>query len=148
MTYKKLLRPLLLSIISASALGLASCASGPSYAEVSKTLPPIAKGKGRVFVYRATSFGAAVRPSVKIDDQVVGKSMGNGFLYTDQTPGSHQISIMTEYNHKNTINVASGNPTFVRCHVTPGLLAAHVLPNEVDDATGEQEIQNCKLAGE
>ena len=148
MSITSITRPLSLSFLSAAALLLASCASGPSYAEVNKTLPPVAKGKSRVFVYRPTSFGAAIKPSIKIDEQVVGKSMGQGFIYSDQAPGDHQISLMTEYNHKNTINVKSGEPTFVRCHVTPGLLAAHVIPNQVDKETGESEIQDCKLAGE
>lgn len=142
------LRPLFLSAISASALFLASCASGPSYSEASKTLPPIPEGKGRVFVYRAASFGAAIRPSVEIDDTVIGKSRGQGFLYSDQAPGTHRISIMTEYNHRNTFNVQSGKPTFVRCHVTPGAFAAHVILNEVDPETGESEIQDCKLVAE
>lgn len=145
---KSILRPLFLCAISVSALGFVSCASGPTYAEVSKSLPPVPNGKGRVFVYRPTSFGAAIKPSVKIDDIVVGKSMGQGFLYSDQTPGMHSISIMTEANHKNTFSVASGKPTFISCHVTPGFLAAHVFPNEVDRSTGESEIQDCKLASE
>ena len=148
MPITSLIRPLALSALSASALFFASCASGPSYSEVSKTLPPVANGKERVFIYRATSFGAAIKPAVKIDGQVVGKSRGQGFIYSDQKPGTHDISIRTEYNHKNTIQVKPGQPTFVRCHVTPGLLAAHVLPNQVDAATGEEEIQDCKLASE
>lgn len=148
MFIKLILRPLFLCVISASALGFVSCASGPSYAEVSKSLPPVPSGKGRVFVYRASSFGAGIKPPVKIDDTVVGKSMGQGFLYSDQSPGTHQISIMTEFNHKNTFSVASGKPTFIRCHVTPGFLAAHVIPNEVERSTGESEIQDCKLASE
>lgn len=148
MISKAIFRPFCLALVSASALGLISCASGPSYAEVSKSLPPTAKGKGRVFVYRDTSFGAAVKPSVKIDGSDVGKSMGNGFLYSDQSPGTHIISITTESKHSNTFTVDPGRPTFIRCHVTPGFLAAHVIPNQVDPATGESEIQDCKLASD
>ena len=139
-------RPLVVSAFSACALGLASCASGPTYSEVKGDLPPIAGGKGRVFVYRPSSLGAAIKPAVRIDGEVVGKSMGKGFLYTDQNPGSRKIAIKTEWNHENTISVEKGKATYVRCNVTPGILAAHVIPNQVDAATGESEIQDLKLA--
>ena len=126
-------------------LFLSSCASGPSYAEIQSTLPSIPKGKGRVFVYRPTAFGAAVKPDVMIDQNIVGKSVGRGFFYTDQPTGSHEISIKTEMTHKNTVTVQSGKPSFVKCSVMPGLLVAHVLPKQVDQATGNSEIQKCKL---
>ncbi len=132
-------------VIVATALGLVSCASGPTYAEMKSKLPPITKGNGRVFVYRPSSFGFAIKPSVKIDNTIVGTSMGQGFFYTDQKAGSHQISIATEWNHKNNLSVASGQPTFVSCSVVPGVFAGHILPNQVDKATGEAEIQDCKM---
>ena len=138
-------RPFFVVAISCG-LFLSSCASGPSYAEIQSTLPSIPKGKGRVFVYRPTAFGAAIKPNVMIDQNVVGKSVGRGFFYTDQPTGSHVISVKTEMTHKNTVTVQSGKPSFVKCSITPGLLVAHVLPNQVDQATGNSEIQNCKLA--
>jgi Protein of unknown function (DUF2846) len=111
-------------------------------------LPPVAKGKGRVFVYRPTVFGFAIKPSVRIDEKVVGTSEGKGFFYSDQTAGKHEISIVTEYNHKNTINVAAGKSNFVKCHVTPGGLVAHVIPNQVGATEGESGIQSCKMSAQ
>jgi hypothetical protein len=143
-----LTRPVLSIILGASTLGFVSCASGPTYAEVKSTLPPIAKGQGRVFVYRPTSFGAAIKPDVKIDNKVIGESQGQGFLYSDQAPGTRQVSIGTEWTHKNSVTVRAGQPSFVRCKVTPGVLAAHIIPDQVENAAGEAEIQNCKLAGQ
>jgi len=113
---------------------------------VKSTLPPIAKGKGRVFVYRPSSFGFAIKAPVIIDNQEVGTSRGRGFFDTDQPAGTRQISIKTEWGHGNSINVIAGKPNFVGCSVTPGVLMAHILPNQVDEATGESEIQDCKLA--
>jgi len=101
-----------------------------------------------VFVYRPTTLGFGVKPSVKIDDKKVGTSEGRGFFYTDQLPGSHEISITTEWKHKNTFKVVAGMPSYIECIVTPGLFVGHLIPNEVDAATGEARIQECKMASE
>lgn len=132
--------------LAAVSSGLISCASGPSYSEVKGTLPAIPKGEGRVFVYRTATVGFGVKPSVKMDEKVVGTSTARGFFYTDQPAGSHQISIKTEWNHKNTVNVVAGKSNFVECSITPGVLVGHIIPNQVDPVKGEADIQSCKLA--
>jgi len=138
-------RAIISALVASAALGLVSCASGPTYAEVSKTLPPIPKGQGRVFVYRTSSIGMAVKPSIKIDGQAVGTSTAHGFSYSDHSPGAHEVSLMTEWKHKDTVNVTAGQPSFVRTHVTMGAFVGHVIPTHVDRAEGESEIQKCKL---
>jgi hypothetical protein len=137
--------PIITLVFASATLGLVSCASGPTYAEIKSKLPPITQGNGRVFVYRPSSFGFAVKPSVKIDDAIVGTSMGQGFFYSDQKAGSHQISIASEWNHKVSLSVENGQPTFISCSVIPGVFVAHILPNQVDKATGEAAIQDCKM---
>jgi hypothetical protein len=145
MSFMKIHRTVLSAAVIGSAIILSNCASGPTYAEALKTMPPIPKGKGRVFVYRDSSFGAAVRPKVRIDDQPVGSSVAKGFIFSDQAPGQHVVSLVTEWKHKDTVSVADGQPSFVRTHVTPGALVGHVIPTAVSRSEGESEIQNCKL---
>ncbi len=141
----KFIRPLLSVFIISATLGLVSCASGPSYAEALKTLPPIPKDKGRVFVYRDSAFGAAVRPAIKIDEQQIGTSVAKGFSYTDQAPGQRVVSLATEWKHKDTVTVTAGQPSYVRTHVTMGAFVGHVIPTAVSKSEAESEIQNCKL---
>ncbi|MDB6137484.1 MAG: hypothetical protein JWO94_556 [Verrucomicrobiaceae bacterium] len=131
-------------LLSGVSLGLASCAGGPTYAEIQSKLPPLAKGRGRVFVYRPSAGAFAIKPWVKIDDQKAGISKAQGFFYSDQPPGTHAISISTEWKHKNTLSVVAGQPTFVECMVLPGVLAAHIIPNQVETAKGQAAIQECK----
>ncbi len=139
-------RPAIIStLLVGSALALASCASGPSYAEALKTMPPIPKGKGRVFVYRDTTLGAAIRPKIRIDDQPIGTSVAKGFSYSDQTPGPHVVSLVTEWKHKDTVTVAAGQPSFVRTHVTFGAIVGHVIPTAMTKSEAESGISNCKL---
>lgn len=125
-----------------------SCASGPSYAEASSKFPPIPKGEGRVFVYRPSLFGAAIKPSVKIGGEVVGVSEGQGFLYSDQKPGTHEVSTTTEWKHKTPVTVRAGEKSFVRCKMMIGVVVGHVIPKQVDAKRGEAEIQKCKLKKE
>lgn len=141
----KMLTTLRVTALAVLSLSLVSCAGGPSFDAAS--LPPIPEGKGRVFVYRTSGFGAAVRPDVKIDGKVVGKSMARGFFHSDQPPGEHEISIQTEWKHKNTISVTAGHPTYVQCKVTMGLMVGHVIPNQVSAETGAAEIKSCKQGG-
>lgn len=139
------IRSVMLFFLTAVCFSLVSCASGPTYAEMKSKLPPIAKGHGRVFVYRPSFFGAAVKPSVKIDDQPIGTSEGQGFLYSDQSPGTHELSIATEWKHKTPVTVTTGKPSYVRCNMMIGVLVGHVMPQQVGAEIGEAEMQKCKM---
>jgi hypothetical protein len=142
------LRRIVVSLtLSTLCLGLVSCASGPTYAEVKSKLPPIPKGEGRVFVYRPQTIGFGVKPNVKIDSKVVGTSEGRGFLYSDQLPGNHELSIATEWKHSSNFNIAAGKPSFVQCTILPGVFVGHIISEQVDAAKGEAEIQQCKMKG-
>jgi Protein of unknown function (DUF2846) len=140
------IRPIILLGLAVASFSFVSCASGPTYAEMKSKLPPIAKGQGRVFVYRPSFFGAAVKPAVKINDQPVGTSEGQGFLYSDQSPGTHELSVTTEWKHKTPVTVTNGQPSYVRCSMMIGVLVGHVMPKQVSSEVGESEMQNCKLS--
>jgi hypothetical protein len=143
----KLYRTVTFAILIASTLGFVSCVNGPTHTEALSTLPPIPKGKGRVFVYRESSMfmGGGVRPAIKIDDQKIGTSKPNGFCYSDQPSGKHVVSLTTEATHRTVVNVTSGQPSFVQTYVTPGILIGRLVPSYVDKIEGESAIQNCKL---
>lgn len=146
MKHRIRIRPLLFGLLGILTLSIVSCASGPTYSEAKSKLPPIKSGHGRVFVYRPSYFGAAVKPTVKIDNQPIGTSEGQGFLYSDQRPGTREVSITTEWKHKTPVTVSSGRPSYVRCSMMIGVLVGHVMPKQVSDETGESEIQKCKMS--
>ena len=148
MSFIKIRASLLPFLALGAALGLVSCASGPTYTEIVKTLPPIPKGKGRVFVYREDAIGMAVRPKIKIDDQPIGTSKAQGFSYSDQTVGQHVVSLTTETTKRTTVAVTAGQPSFVQTHMGFGVLVGHVVPTFVDKLQGEAGIRDCKLVTE
>src|SRR5262249_52884699 len=78
-----------LSVVVVLALGLAlgACASGPKFTEIESTFPPLDPSQGRIFIYRTAILGAAVQPSVKLNGEVVGAAVPDGFFFVDRPPG-------------------------------------------------------------
>lgn len=151
MATRLLPRFVLSSLAATSAIILASCAGGPTYAEQKNNLPPIPANKGRVFVYRPQPFaaaGAAIRPQVRIDGQSVGTSKSGGFLYSDQSPGVRTVSLTTETTKQTSVEIQSGKPSFVECSLEMGVLVGRIKPIQVTTATGEANIQNCRFTAE
>ncbi|MFT3991018.1 MAG: DUF2846 domain-containing protein [Luteolibacter sp.] len=131
---------------AAAALMFVSCATGAKYAEVRGTLPPIPPKQGRVFVYRPNFLASEFQPSVKIDGNPSGVSQATGFFYSDQYPGSHQLSIFTPgWKDTITVNVEKGRASYVRCDILPGIAGPRIRPVQVDEATGENGMWNTRL---
>jgi hypothetical protein len=78
------------------AMILAACATDPTYLEMKSKIPTLDPAQGRVFVYRDSTFGAAIQPQVMINGKVVGVSRGNGIFYTDLPAGDYRLSSQTE----------------------------------------------------
>ena len=133
-------------IVLAAAL-FGGCATGPKYLEVAPTFGTLAPDHGRVFVYRATSFGAAVQPEVKLDGQVIGKAVPHGFFYVDRLPGNYEMMTSTEVDRKLTFALERGQTRFVRLGISFGFFVGHVYHELVETDVGEKEIQDCRYIG-
>jgi hypothetical protein len=125
----------------------ASCATtGQKYSET-KSLPPLAAGDGRIFVYRTVVLGMAVQPEVNMDGRVVGRATPNGFFYVDAKPGGHEIVTATEVERKLSLTLDPGQTRYVRLNISMGFFVGHVYPELVDTETGAKEIQDCRYTG-
>jgi hypothetical protein len=124
---------------------LASCASGPGFAESQASLPKIAPGKGRIFFYRPSSLGFAVKPPIHLDSGVAGRATAKGFSYQDVAPGAHTVELKTEVKRSTTVNVTAGQPSYVRIDIQMGLVAPRFTPVQVSPGTATAEIAKCKL---
>ena len=125
----------------------AGCASGPDYTAAAKSIPPLSPDNGRIYIYRTTVLGAAIQPSIKVNDQTVGDSKAEGFLYIDEPPGEYKIVTSTEVTRTLSLTLEKGQTRYVRCNVSMGFFVGHVYPELVDNAVGEQEITSCKYTG-
>lgn len=63
---------------------------------------------GRIFIYRTALLGAAVQPEVKVNAQVVGRAVPNGFFYVDRAAGPYSINTTTEVDRSLSLTLDKG----------------------------------------
>lgn len=119
---------------------LAGCATGPKYSEMKGSIPPLRSDQGRVFVYRDSSFGAAISPSVAINGKIVGVSRANGFFYTDLPAGNYRMSAETEVERSLTFTLATGEIKYVKASISFGIIAGRINFDLVNQAAGEEAL--------
>jgi len=76
------------------------CASGPTYEQLRPTMPAIASGQGRIFVYLPASTAVPANPQITIDDELVGVLRPGTFLSFDRPEGAHVVGV-----HVKAVNV-------------------------------------------
>jgi hypothetical protein len=125
---------------------LTACASGPKYADIKSSIPPLASDKGRVYFYRNTSVGGlALQPSIMLNGEKVGNSQPGGFFYVDRVPGSYEASCKTETEKKINFALQAGQERYVKTNVSMGFLVGHVTPELIDADEGSVAIQSLKF---
>lgn len=129
------------------ALTLASCASGVKFTQLNPSLTPPTQEVGRIYFYRTTVLGAALRPEVRVNGEKVGEAISQGFFYVDRPAGNYEVVTSTEVDRKVTFVLENGQTRFVRFSVSFGFFVGHVYGELVDDAIGRSEIQECKYTG-
>ena len=127
---------------------LAGCAtSGPKFSEMTATMSPRKPDMGRIYFYRTTVLGAAVQPGVRLNGEVVGQAVPNGFFYVDSPPGNYQVSTETEVERKLTFTLEAGQVRYVRLNISMGFFVGHVYGELVEEAKGQEEIADLHYTG-
>jgi hypothetical protein len=130
-------------------LALVSCAGkGPTYNELAPTISDSLTDSGRIFIYRTAVMGAAVQPEVKLNGEVIGKAIPQGFFYVDKEPGNYEIMTSTEVKRKLSLTLEKGQTRYVRLNISMGFFVGHVYPELVDAETGTKEINKCRYTGQ
>ncbi|HVM81812.1 MAG TPA: DUF2846 domain-containing protein [Stellaceae bacterium] len=122
---------------------LAACASGPKFSEVQEKLAARPADSGRIYVYRTAIIGAAVQPAVKLNGEVIGSAVPQGFFYVDRPAGTYEVSTATEVTRNLSLTLEPGQTRYVRLGISIGFVVGHVYPELVDDTVGSAEIQQC-----
>jgi hypothetical protein len=138
MKYMRLLPMLILAIV------VTGCASGIKYTEYQSKIPSLSQDTGRIYFYRPSSFGAALRPDVMLNNEKVGEAIPLGFFYVDQKPGEYQVVTSTEVERKLSFVLDKGQTRYVRFSVSMGFFVGHVYGSLVEPDVGMKEIQDCK----
>lgn len=127
---------------------LGGCATtGLKFTEFSSQLSKVTPELGRIYLYRTTVLGAAVQPEVRLNGEVIGSSVPNGFFYVDKSPGEYVIMTSTEVDRKLSLTLEAGQTRYVRLNISMGFFVGHVYPELVDLDVGAKEIQDCRYIG-
>ena len=135
------------ALFSALVLLSACGATGPKYAEYEQKIAPVQQDHGRIYIYRILSLGWAVQPEVKLNGEVVGTAVPNGFFYVDRPAGNYEILTSTEVDRKLTLTLESGQTRYVRLGISAGFFVGHVYPELVEPSVGAREIQETQYTG-
>jgi len=153
---------------------LGGCATiGPKFSEFAPSMSNLESDAGRIYLYRTSILGAAVQPEVKLNGEIIGKAVPNGFFCVDKEPGNYEIMTSTEVKRKLDFTLDKGQTRFVRLNISKGSFVGHrspelveaevgqigssrreewvlghVYPELVEAEVGEKEIQNCRYIGE
>jgi hypothetical protein len=127
---------------------LTACAtSTPKHSEMTAAMGAVAPDMGRIYFYRTVLLGFAVQPEVRLNGQVVGRAVPNGFFYVDRPAGSYEVATTTEVERKLTFTLDAGQVRYVRLNISMGLFAGHVYGELVDEARGQAEIADVRYTG-
>jgi hypothetical protein len=138
-----------LVVMAVVALMLAGCAtSGPKFGEMAAAMTePTKPGTGRIYFSRTAVLGAAVQPEVRLNGEVVGKAVPQGFFFADRAPGSYEVSTSTEVERRLTFTLEANEVRYVRLNISMGVFVGRVYGELMDPAKGAAEIADTRYTG-
>jgi hypothetical protein len=105
-------------------------------------------GFGRVYFSRAGEYvGAAVQPEIRMNNEVVARSVPGGFSFVDRPPGKYAVTTATEVENAVTFQLAAGESKYIKTAVTPGILIGHVTPTLEFPEQGQSDISRLRYVG-
>lgn len=128
---------------------LGGCASVPmdsmdnDRASKQFNVPP---DKSSIYLYRNETFGGAIPMTVALNGRVAGQTGPKTYFHWVVDPGRHEVSSITENTSTLILDTAPGQAYFIWQEVKMGLWMARSLLQEVDAATGQQGVLECKKA--
>jgi hypothetical protein len=122
------------------------CASGTRFQDAKSSIPELSPENGRFYFYRSNSpVGAAIQPTIYLNEDPVGKAVPGGVFFLDKSPGEYQIRTTTEVKRSLSITLEPGQQRYIRFDITPGFFAGHVSPKLIDSEKAQKEISGCKM---
>lgn len=129
--------------------GIAGCASVPmgdaqqdAALKSFATKPDVAG----VYIYRNENFGSAIRMSISLDGQPVGRTAAKTFLYKEVAPGKHTVSSKSENNDTLEIDTVGGQLYYIWQEVKMGLTYARTKLHLVSEEEGKKGVLETRLA--
>ena len=141
----------IVTIILLSAL-FAGCASvkmeSKDASDKLKQFAPPSIGNSGLYLYRDSSFGAALKKNIFVDGQCVGQSAPNVFFYTEVAGGKvHVISTESEFSPNTlALMIDAGKNYFIRQYIKMGLFVGGADLEAMSEENGKLAISQLELA--
>jgi len=126
-------------------LAVSACATGLWLKEGAQAFPPLESGKGRVFIYRTSTFGSAYTPDVLLNGEKVGKPDRPSMFFRDVLPGSYAVTTTLTSKIVN-FYMGAGEKKYVK--LNNSFFGSQMYPELVDSAKGEAEASGLGLMGQ
>ncbi|HSS63122.1 MAG TPA: DUF2846 domain-containing protein, partial [Gammaproteobacteria bacterium] len=107
------------------------------------TTPP---DSWRIYLYRNESFRGAIPMTVSLDGKTMGQTGPKTYYMWDVSPGEHTVTSYSENVATLNLTTMPGRAYYVWQEVKMGLWSARSELEEVDEATGQAAVRECKLA--
>jgi hypothetical protein len=122
---------------------LISCATGPKFSTMQIDMGSKNPEMGRIFFYRVTALGAALRPDVLLNKEKVGEAIAQGFFYVDREPGDYEVVTSTEVERRVSFVLEKGQTRYIRFNVSFGFFVGHVYGELVEESLAREELKDC-----
>jgi|TARA_B110000091_G_scaffold83472_2_gene91861 uncharacterized protein YceK len=137
-----------LPVLILTSLVFSGCASVPMESKVedeaAKTFE-VVEDRSNIYIYRNENFGGAIKMPVVLDDKIVGDTAPKTFILKTVDPGEHVVVSKTENDASLAFTTEAGKNYFVWQEVKMGLWTARSKLHLVDEATGRDGVNECKL---
>jgi hypothetical protein len=133
-----------LTLLSAISLLFVGCASTQQFVP----FPDQAKvvedpTKGRIYVMRPATVGAAISMDVADDGKIIGSTGPNGFLCWEREPGDIIVSSKAENTSAVKVSVQADKVTYIFQHMEMGWISARNRLDIVTEDEGKKVLKKC-----
>ena len=113
-----------------------------------KEFNPPSEGNAGLYVYRAGSFGGALKKDVWVDGKCIGETAPDVFFYEEVTANEeHKISTESEFSPNDLlVLVEQGKNYFIRQYIKFGLFVGGAGVELVDEEKGKEAVKNIGMA--
>ncbi len=130
----------LYTLILAYAFTVPAIGADLTYEQASAQIPPIAEGKGRIFLLRGKFQASLVRPDILLNGKMIGTSTSGDFFLVDKLPGDYEMRVSTEVTNTLKLSLKAGETKYVMFNMVPGFFVARVEPTLIDEPKAKHEL--------
>ncbi|ATC88549.1 DUF2846 domain-containing protein [Pseudoalteromonas arctica] len=116
--------------------------------ELAKQYNSPSEGKSGLYVYRAGSFGGALKKDVWLNGKCVGETAPNIFFYEEiEGNTEHKVSTESEFSPNDLlIKTESGKNYFVSQYIKMGVFVGGAGVELVDEKKGKKQVSKLDMA--